>query len=206
MHPLDSIKMLRGSQLALESVIQRLTRNPGQLDLAVGLTEAPRPVILTGVGRSFTVAQHGAGLLATVGVHATACHATDLLHGGLGLVPRAGFPSRERATVIMISHSGRTTELQVVSSQLHNQGDFTYSKIVITGSDNPLIDKNADVVLDYEAHEDGSVHGTIPSVSVTAQLAWLNVIACRHADILTREQLGSSHPGGRLGLHYRGVQ
>lgn len=206
MQPLDSIKMLRNSQLALESVIQRLARDPGQLDLAVGLTEAPRPVILTGVGRSFTVAQHGAGLLATVGVHAVACHATDLLHGGLGLVPRVGFPSCERATVIMISHSGRTSELQVVGEQLHSQGDFTYGKIVITGSDNPPVAKNADIVLGYEAPADGSAHGTIPSVSVTAQLAWLNVIACRHADILTVDQLGSSHPGGRLGVHYRGVQ
>ena len=206
MHPLDSIKMLRGSQLALESVIQRLTRNPGQLDLAVGLTEAPRPVILTGVGRSFTVAQHGAGLLATVGAQAVACHATDLLHGGLGMLPYHIATSREKATIIMISHSGRTTEMQVVAAQLESDVNYLHSRIVISSSPAPLIGQNADLVLDYESAVDGSIHGTIPSVSVTAQLAWLNAIACRHADILTRAQLGSSHPGGRLGVHYRGVQ
>ncbi len=181
------------------SVLQSIAdaANDDLLDRLVEYTSEPRVVILVGVGKSFCVAQLGAALLQSVGVLATAIHATDALHGGLGMIatPRAG-------TLILVSHSGETREVLDVAHGALKLSPYI-SLVAITGAPGSTLVRNVQQALTYDCPRDGSVHGTIPAVSVTAQVAWLNVIACAHADIMTAYELGAYHPGGSLSQLYR---
>lgn len=157
-------------------------------------------VVLTGVGKSFDVAQLGASLLRSVGLATQAIHATELQHGGFGV-----FYPGSSSTLVLLSHSGRTREVNDVVE--HVQRLRVYGRVIRTVAitmvyqDNPLA-LRAQHVMGYSAVRDGSRHGTIPTVSTTAQLAWLNVIACAQADLLPAEQLALNHPGGNLATIY----
>lgn len=157
-------------------------------------------IVLTGVGKSFDVAKLGASLLHTVGLPALAIHATDLLHGGFGILT-PGCTS----TLVLLSNSGRTHEILDVKAhlrQLRAHGRIIRTVAITSPTPSNVLAAQAQYVLGYDCPRDGSAHGTIPSVSTTAQLAWLNIIACAHADALTREQLALNHPSGNLALVY----
>jgi len=155
-------------------------------------------VTLTGVGKSFGVAQLGASLLQSVGYHASAIHTTDFLHGGLGTISRI-----DRNVIIFISHSGQTEEVLDAQhiAELHSSNGSIITAAV-TGNHQSELAERCNIALTYQIDEDGSKHGTIPTVSVAVQLAILNTLVCNVADALTTEQLGSYHPGGTLHEKY----
>lgn len=157
-------------------------------------------VVLTGIGKSFNVACLGASLLQTVGCPAQAVHATDLLHGGFGI-----FAAGSTATLVVLSHSGRTREIidvvdHVRTLQVHGR-IIRVVAITTLSSDNVLATRTQHL-LRYATRADGSRHGTIPSVSTTAQLAWLNVIACEEANRQSVDTLALGHPAGNLATVY----
>lgn len=157
-------------------------------------------IVLTGVGKSFDVARLGASLLQTVGLPALALHATDLLHGGFGILT-PGCTS----TLLLLSNSGRTSEILDVKMHvriLRAHGRIIRTVAITSSRAGNVLAGQAQHVLSYDCPVDGSAYGTIPSVSTTAQLAWLNVIACEHANMTSREQLTLSHPGGNLAAIY----
>lgn len=184
----DSMKVLQGINDAVSDEL---------LEQLVKYTSEPRLVILVGVGKSFCVAQLGAAILQSVGVLATAIHATDALHGGMGMIatPRAG-------TLILVSHSGETQEVLDVAHNALKLSPYI-SLVAITGAPGSALVQKVQRALTYDCPRDGSTHETIPTVSVTAQLAWLNVIACAHADAMSAYELGAYHPGGSLNQRYR---
>lgn len=158
------------------------------------------PVIITGVGKSFDVAQLGASLLRSVGLHTHAIHATELQHGGFGTF----YPGCS-STLVLLSHSGRTREvLDVVDHVKTLRGNGRVIRtvaITMVYGDNPLA-LRVQHVMGYHTTHDGSRHGTIPTVSTTAQLAWLNVVACAQADLTPSTQLALNHPAGNLAAVY----
>lgn len=157
-------------------------------------------VVLTGVGKSFDVARLGASLLQTVGMPALAIHATDLLHGGFGILT-PGCTS----TLLLLSNSGRTREILDVKAHLRYMrahGRIIRTVAITNPAPGNVLATQVQHVLGYDCPLDGSTHGTIPAVSTTAQLAWLNVIACVHADAQTREQLALGHPSGNIATIY----
>jgi len=154
-------------------------------------------IVLTGVGKSYDVASLGASLLQTVGKPALAIHATDLLHGGFGILT-PGCTS----TLVLLSNSGRTREIlnvieYVRQLRVHGRIIRTVAVTRYTGPNNELAQRT-DHILSYRSDFDGSRHGTIPSVSTTAQLAWLNMIACATANAQSAENLALGHPSGHL--------
>lgn len=159
--------------------------------------EMSRVVTLIGVGKSLAVAQLGASLLQSVGYHATAIHATDMLHGGLGMLSRIQW-----GTVIFISHSGITQELISVLNAIEEHGRGMTYTVAVTGNHQSELAKRCKIALSYQIDEDGSKHGTIPTVSVAIQLAIINSIVCKAADQLTTETLASFHPSGALHEKY----
>ena len=154
-------------------------------------------VTLTGVGKSFGVAQLGASLLQSVGYHASAIHTTDLLHGGLGTISRI-----DRNVIIFISHSGQTEEVLHAQHIAEFHSGNRILTAAVTGNHQSELAERCNIALTYKIDEDGSKHGTIPTVSVAVQLAILNTLVCNTADALTTEQLGSYHPGGTLHEKY----
>jgi D-arabinose 5-phosphate isomerase GutQ len=157
-------------------------------------------IVLTGVGKSFNVAQLGASLFQSVGMPAQAIHATDLLHGSFGV-----FSPGDVVTLILLSHSGRTTEILNVKAHVRRLRE--HGRIIRTVAITSLLPDNvlatqAQHVLRYVCERDGSSHGTIPSVSTTAQLAWLNSIACAEASYRSANELALNHPLGHLASVY----
>lgn len=157
-------------------------------------------IVLTGVGKSFDVARLGASVWQSVNLPAHATHATELLHGGFGV-----FTPGSSSTLVMLSHSGRTPEILKVKQHvrtLRAHGRIIRT-VAITGAhpDNQLSGL-VQHVLPYSVTFDGSRHGTIPTISTTAQLAWLNAVACAFADQASPEQLALSHPAGDLSRIY----
>ena len=158
--------------------------------------DAPMTV-LTGVGKSYIVAQLGASLLQSVSVPAVAVHATDLLHGSLGLLARGG-------NLIAVSHSGRTAEVLAALSSVHRDsvGGVFVRRIMITGGDVPSA-RIADETFGYDIDRDGSIHGTIPTKSVAAQLHIINDWVEDIANLNTTDMLHRNHPAGDLAGVYR---
>lgn len=157
-------------------------------------------VTLTGVGKSLIVAQMGASLLQSVGFQASAVHATDMLHGSLGVLSKT-----EYNTIIFVSHSGETEELLDVMDSIETYGRDLIATVAVTGDHQSTLAERCKIALAYHIDEDGSKHGTIPTVSVAVQLAIINMIVCEIADWLTTEQLGSFHPGGSLHKRYEEI-
>jgi D-arabinose 5-phosphate isomerase GutQ len=191
------VDMLVDSITALRSIVDTVDSLPGDWLSWFQVSN----VVLTGVGKSFDVAQLGASLLRSVGLAAHAIHATELQHGGFGT-----FYPGSSATLVLLSHSGRTREvLDVVDYvrvlRTHGRVIRTVA-ITMIYQDNPLA-LRVQHCMGYSSLVDGSRHGTIPTVSTTAQLAWLNVIACAEADLLPREQLTLNHPSGNLATIYK---
>lgn len=153
-------------------------------------------IVLTGVGKSFDVARLGASVLQSVGLPAQAIHATDLLHGGLGVLE--SYPT---TTVLTLSHSGRTREVLDVINHL-NSLPTIITTVAITCSARSLLAGAVQHTLNYRCVADGSRHGTIPTVSTTAQLAWVNIIACAYADTTSAAELALYHPAGTLAVVY----
>lgn len=184
--------VVTASQRALDSVFNRAGK-PFVNRVLTTLTVS-KCIVLTGVGKSFALAQLGASLFQSVGFNATATHATDLLHGGLGPLQR-----REETALVALSHSGKTREVLDVCDELVN---FPCYVIAITGDPESRLVAYAHHQLTYDAPMDGSRHGTVPTVSTTAQLAWLNVVACAHADNTSLDVMAARHPGGSLARVY----
>lgn len=189
------MKIIADTISALTSVSERSTSDI--ITEALDMTLAPTPVVVIGVGKSFGVAQLAASVLQTVGVRATAMHATDVIHGGLNMVNDR--ISATRSTIIALSHSGMTSE--VMSAIRTAKRVATCDVIGITSDDTSHLAVESHLALTYDCPVDGSRHGILPSVSTTAQLAWLNVIACRHADRMAYDELTAGHPGGTIGEH-----
>lgn len=161
-------------------------------------------VVLTGVGKSGIVAELGASLLQSVGIPAVYVHATDLLHGSLGLLRRGG-------TIIGISHSGNTAEtldaLHSASMMTESVAGVFIKTHLITGAPEAVISENAPhyFVHWYGIDKDGSIRGTIPTKSVAAQLDIINEWVCTIADSRTLDDVAAYHPNGALGEAYEGM-
>lgn len=155
-------------------------------------------VILYGVGKSYRVAELGADLLRSVGVNSLALHAVDVLHGG------ANVYANHRGSVvgIGISHSGETEETVKAQKKVALDG---FTSIALTSKGISSLVDYSNLTLLYTA-QDGSKHGTIPTASVAAQLAWLNTIVCAIADSRSAGFLGQGHTGGQLAKTYKEMQ
>jgi|GEM_PF-4584147 len=151
------------------------------------LLETAPGVVLTGVGKSYGIAQHGASLLQSVGVRATAVHATDMFHGGLTMLTPG-------CVLVCLSHSGQTMEV----GELLVECVERRLTIGITSDVLSTVGVMSDYLLTYACEKDGSRHETIPAVSTAGQLVIINGLACAIADRKTREELSAGHPGGQL--------
>jgi len=174
---------------AVESV--RARANPTVRQVLQRELRDAHAVALTGVGKSYEVARDGAALLRSVGIAAHAIHATDMLHGDGGMFGPTLFHG---STLIAISHSGETHETLMAVAASHQK---VFKLAITAGRAGNSLTKATAMTLTYVAN-DGSMHGTIPSASMAAQLAWLSLITCDIADTRSRDELKSYHLGGTL--------
>ena len=163
---------------------------PTQFDHAVhALAAAKGKVILTGIGKSAYVARKIAATMTSCGTPAVFMHATESMHGDLGMV-------QPNDVVIALSLSGTTKE--VLDCIHYSKADTT---IAITAQTNSPLAQAATIVLDIPNAPEACPLGVAPSTSTTLMMVLGDALAfalSTHKQ-WSEEQFASCHPGGALG-------
>ena len=146
-------------------------------------------VVVSGIGKSGHIARKLAATLASTGTPAFFVHPAEASHGDLGMVTPDD-------VVIMLSNSGETEELMLLTSPLKRQG----AKIIaLTGNEQSSLAQAADVHLDVAVDAEACPLGLAPTASTTAALALGDALALLDARGFSVEDFARSHPGGLLG-------
>ena len=190
-----AIEILRSERDAIE----QLTNTLGQpfVDAIELLRQCRGQVVLSGVGKSFLIAQKISASMASTGTPSIPLHPVDALHGDLGRV-RAG------DVVISLSNSGSSDEIVEFAKALKRLDVRTI--IMTCRKDSPLA-KVSDIVLDVGNLQEACPLGVAPSTTTTAMLALGDALTLTlsKAKGFTLEGFASNHPNGSLGRKLRPV-
>src|SRR2546423_2881061 len=174
---------------AITSLEQRL--GPAFVSAVELLFQCTGRVVVSGIGKSGHVARKLAATLASTGTPAFFVHAAEASHGDLGMIAPDD-------VVVMLSNSGETDELTLLTPHLKRQG----AKIVaLTGNEQSSLAQAADVHLDAAVDAEACPLGLAPTASTTAALALGDALALALLDArgFSTEDFARSHPGGALG-------
>ena len=183
-------ELLRHEAAAINNAAERL--EPEQVKRAVDfLVGCAGKVVLTGIGKSGFVARKIAATLTSTGTPAVFLHASDALHGDLGILDKSDL-------VVLVSNSGETDEINAMMPYLKHR---TVPLIAIVGNLTSTLASNADVVLDASVDQETCPFNLAPTASTTVALAIGDALALTVMQIkgLTLEDFALNHPGGRLG-------
>ena len=192
----DAVRVLALARRVLAIEADAISRLQGRLGeafvQAVALIlECRGRVVVSGIGKSGHIARKLAATLASTGTPAFFVHPADASHGDLGMITAAD-------VVVMLSNSGETDELMLLTPHLKRQG----AKIIaLTGNEQSSLAQAADVHLDAAVDSEACPLGLAPTASTTATLALGDAIALALLDArgFSVEDFARSHPGGLLG-------
>ncbi|XP_064406924.1 uncharacterized protein LOC135351765 isoform X2 [Halichondria panicea] len=164
---------------SVEEVIDTLDKCEGQL-------------LVSGVGKSGHVGRRFASSLGSIGLASHFIHATDFVHGDLGIV-KGG-----RDVVMFLSHSGNTEECVRAAYHLGARGVCT---IIITGGRDSKLAKLCTFSLFYNKDCLWEPFGCLPSTSLVIQEMLCNALLCQ---IIAKKNVNKdvykhNHPGGSIG-------
>jgi arabinose-5-phosphate isomerase len=148
-------------------------------------------VVVSGIGKSGHVARKLAATLASTGTPAYFVHPAEAGHGDLGMIAAGD-------VVVMLSNSGETDELLLLTPHLKRQGA---ALIALTGNEKSTLARAADVHLDASVDAEACPLGLAPTASTTAALALGDALALAILDArgFSVDDFARSHPGGALG-------
>lgn len=148
-------------------------------------------VVLLGVGKSALIANKIADTMSSTGAAAIFLHASDALHGSLGVVGA-------NDVVIALSNSGETDEIVALLPSLKQRGVML---IAIVGNLDSALARAADFILDATVDREACPLNLAPTTSTTVALAIGDALAMTLMDArgLTPEDFAANHPAGRLG-------
>ena len=148
-------------------------------------------VVVSGIGKSGHIARKLAATLASTGTPAFFVHPAEASHGDLGMITPDD-------VVLMLSNSGETDELVLLTPHLKRQGAAI---IALTGNDASSLAQSADVHLDAAVDAEACPLGLAPTASTTAALALGDALALALLDArgFSVEDFARAHPGGSLG-------
>lgn len=148
-------------------------------------------VIVTGLGKSGAVGRKIAATLASTGTASYFLHATEGVHGDLGIV-------HKEDVVICLSKSGNTDELFRLLPVFKRIG---VKIIAITASPDSALGKHSDVILDIGRKEEACPYDLAPTSSTTATLVLGDAlaIALLKKRNFTEQDFSFLHPAGTLG-------
>lgn len=151
----------------------------------------PGDVIVTGVGKSGYVAAKIAATLTSVGTRSHFVSTSEMFHGDLGAVDRAG-------AVIVVSKSGSGADIAQLA-EFVAQRDIAL--IGIIGDRHAAIVKKLSVFVDASVHKEADPEGFVPTSSTTLALALGDAIAVALMEMrrFTSADFAVFHPNGALG-------
>jgi arabinose-5-phosphate isomerase len=148
-------------------------------------------VVVCGIGKSGHVGRKLAATLASTGTPAFFVHATEAMHGDLGMIAA-------QDVVIMLSNSGETDELVSLIPHVRRAGAPV---IAITGNEQSALAQAAAVHLDARVSTEACPLGLAPTASTTAAQALGDALALALLDArgFSAQDFLRSHPAGALG-------
>ena len=148
-------------------------------------------VFLTGVGKSGIIAQKIAATMRSTGTPATFLHASEALHGDLGIVGGNDI-------LIAIGKSGETSELNSLLRIVKKLGTTIIS---ITANGVSSMAALSDVVLDLNIPREACPLNLAPTTSTTAALVVGDAIAVALMKLknVSAEDFAKHHPAGQIG-------
>ncbi len=185
----DAQRVLRIEAAAVAALESRIGSTFAQVvDL---IYECEGRAIVTGIGKSGIIGKKIAATMSSTGTPAFFLHATEALHGDLGML-------RPEDVVLCISKSGSNSEFDFLIPQFRRLG---VRIVAFAGNMKSYLAKNADFVLDISVEEEACPLDLAPTASSTATLAMGDALAIallgrRHFSI---EDFAFRHPGGVLG-------
>jgi arabinose-5-phosphate isomerase len=187
---------IRTAKNVLETEARAIATAAGRLDQSLDravqiILDHPGKVVVSGIGKSGHIGQKIAATLASTGTPAVFLHATEAVHGDLGIYT-PGDPS------ILISKSGSTAELLRLIPIVRQ---FQSPLIVIVGNLNSPMAVQADVVLDARVEREADPLNLAPTTSSTLALAIGDALAVvlMHARQFSDQDFARFHPAGQLG-------
>ena len=152
-------------------------------------------VIVTGIGKSGLIGRKIVATLTSTGTLALFLHPVEGLHGDLGIVTKDD-------VFLAISHSGETTELNMIIDSIR---DIGVPRIAFTGNPSSSLARACDVVIDVGVAREACPFGLTPTSSSTAALAMGDALAVA---LIQRRNFQEKdfykfHPGGNLGSRLR---
>ncbi|NIJ45454.1 arabinose-5-phosphate isomerase [Wenyingzhuangia heitensis] len=148
-------------------------------------------VIITGIGKSATIATKIVATLNSTGTPAIFMHAADAIHGDLGII-------QNNDVVICISKSGNTPEIKVLIPLIKRNNNPI---IAITGNKDSFLGTQATYTLNTFVEKEACPNNLAPTTSTTAQLVMGDAIAVTLLELnqFTSKDFAKYHPGGALG-------
>jgi len=175
-----------------ESILALCARLDDRFVKAVELLRGCRGrVIVTGMGKSGLVGRKIAATLASTGTPAYFLHPAEGVHGDIGMVASGD-------VLVALSNSGETDEVLAVLPAIKRLG---IPLIILTGTPNSTLARQADVVLDVAVSEEACPMNLAPTSSTTAALAMGDALAMALLELrgLRPEDYAALHPRGALG-------
>ena len=191
--PARTLALARQVLVTEAAAITSLASRLGQpfVDAVALMLDCRGRVVVSGIGKSGHIGRKLAATLASTGTPAFFVHATEAMHGDLGMITPDD-------VVVMLSNSGETDELILLTPHLKRQGARL---IAITGNEQSSLAQAADVHLDARVDGEAGPLGLAPTASTTAALALGDALALALLDArgFSSEDFARAHPGGALG-------
>ena len=190
-----AVEILRSERDAINAVANNLGET--FVEAIEILRNCKGQVVLSGVGKSYLIAQKISASMASTGTPSIPLHPVDALHGDLGRV-------RSGDAVIILSNSGSSDEILEFTRSVRRLDVATL--VMTCRHDSPLA-KVADVILDIGTLDEACPLGVAPSTTTTAMLALGDALTLTlsKAKGFTLEGFASNHPNGSLGKKLRPV-
>ena len=148
-------------------------------------------LILTGIGKSALIAAKISSSLNSIGVTSVFMHATDALHGDLGVID-------SHDIILCFSKSGQSPEIKALISHLK---DFSVTIIAVTCNAESDLARQADYLVHLPIEKEADPQDLIPTTSAIVQLAFGHAltIALLELNSFSTKEFARVHPGGNLG-------
>jgi arabinose-5-phosphate isomerase len=148
-------------------------------------------LVTSGIGKSAIVAQKIVATLNSTGTPSIFMHAADAIHGDLGMV-------REEDVVMIISKSGESPEIKVLTPLIKNLGN---PLIGMGGNVSSFLALQCNHFLNTTVSQEACTNNLAPTSSTTAQMVMGDALAVCLMELrgFTGDDFAKIHPGGNLG-------
>ncbi len=188
-------KFLRSEISALEKVCDGLDES--FTTLVQTILNCDGTVVLSGVGKSYFIAQKISSSMASTGTRSITLHPVDALHGDMGRV-------RSGDVVIVLSNSGASSEVVEFVRAVQS---LDVTCVAITCQSESAVARLCDTVIDLGPLDEACPMGVAPSTTTTAMLAVGDALTLTLVERrgFTIDSFARNHPGGGLGKRLRSV-